>query len=1539
MIQRVGGVTAARGPVSKAFCVLLSLLMLGVWSVAGTPGTAGAAGPLPAPTGLAPNNTSAGPNPLLTWSGVTGAKYYKVTHPDQNGNARTDTVYATSFATTVDYPIGTVNWSVAAYDELNQPGASASASFNNTVSNAPTLTCPSSPVNFPVESPAFSWTAVKGVRNYTLSVSTTDTFTPGSTDVYKTQATSYTLTKGVPDNQRYWAKVSGTSYNNVNTPESADCDFLVVWSPGRTGANDAQPKLESPKSGATVRDVVLRWDPLGGAASYEVQISPNGDWTNNLYYDVITDSTTWSPAKTLNNGSYFWRVRGIDNAGNFSRWSDEGTQSAWLFTVSPLVAPAAVFPADGQTIQNPDLRFSWKPVPGAGAYELQWADNPSFSYANQGDEINHTCITTHVDWSPYDYVTPPGRFAGPGGNAACQANRRVQSPGFVDGTTVYWHVRSLDNYTQPELASPWTTSGFDTTNHRPSANRAFVSTWSTPRRFFFNSAVPTLLGPSAGSTVATPQMTWTRVSGASSYRVSYTVNEWPWDNDAKVCKPPTGAAQTRVANTSAISYTPSLVAYPRKPDTDRDADSDWDQCPISVSFTVQSIDYSGRMSPVPPARSFTWGGYSLTGLTTGSTLTLGATSTDPVSDQPVNPANGATVTEIPRFTWKPVANADHYELRWFDNPSGQIYTVMSDYNVGANQSSPLTESFTPTQPIVAAPGAWQVAAYVGSTEIAASPKRMLTVAPPAPVTITGLTTRSKPGAAGSCTVGGFTESDCTAWARGATIPSTPLITWQTDPKADSYRVFVALDPGFTNVQRVYVTEQNSIRPVEALPDNQAGQSYYVAVQAAVNNWRTGGQDVTGTVYGDYGAAVEPANVWSFRKQSAPVSGLKVLSPTSSVKSNSTSICDDSSAGVTTFSDAPTFCWNTSSTLPYTSGDGGNGQNQTGDVGAMSYHIQVSTTPDFSNIIDQAWVDQPSYTPYEWPKASNGGYSPGSTGAPTWRPDHKTYPDGPIYWRVQAVDATGNGLTYATSPKITKDTAKVELTQPANLGDVGGATPSLQWESKTFAARYQVQVARNSDTGFSNPNLAFNQYTDLTSITPANNNSLTDGTSLPTGGYAWRVRAVDGDGNSGAWSTVRTFTVKPDQANLTAPTNNGNLVSLAPLTFKWNPVAGAVRYRFQLSQTNPPSSGGLQFDTVSNAWSLDRSLNGGRWYWQVQTLDTQNQVLATSNVWSFQYDSTRPSVTNLTATGGAKQVRLTWTGVPSTSNPITGYQVQRYTSGSVTTPVETRTTTSSSYTWTGLAVNTTYWFTVTPSDAVGPGTTSNRVSAKTNPGNTNVQSFVISTYNDFLRRNPSTSELNSAVASLGSNPSAGARSNWLKQFAKSPTWVNAIVNQFYTDTLGRPGETAGVSYWSTQISSGKMSVATVAANFYASNEYFAGFGHNNLTTWVKDLYTKILSRDGNNDPQGVAYWVQMAQQKAKPNAYSGRVWVAYSFYQSQESREKRVTALYQQLLHRGTDPGGLAFWAGQILTKGDISLAVNLASSDEYYTNAHNRYPG
>lgn len=174
-----------------------------------------------------------------------------------------------------------------------------------------------------------------------------------------------------------------------------------------------------------------------------------------------------------------------------------------------------------------------------------------------------------------------------------------------------------------------------------------------------------------------------------------------------------------------------------------------------------------------------------------------------------------------------------------------------------------------------------------------------------------------------------------------------------------------------------------------------------------------------------------------------------------------------------------------------------------------------------------------------------------------------------------------------------------------------------------------------------------------------------------------------------------------------------------------------------------------------------------------------------------------------------------------------------------------------------------------------------------------------------------------------------RRSFLRELTTSDQWLAAVIGGLYQDTLGRPGEPAGVAFWVEQLRSGRRSVAQVAASFYASAEYHSGIGGGTDETWITDLYVKVLGRSP--DAAGLAYWVGQAE-------VAGRTSVAYRIYQSPESARTRVSGLYEALLGRSPDPSGLSFWSARVVREGDLALAVDLAASPEYAGRAEVRFP-
>ena len=115
-----------------------------------------------------------------------------------------------------------------------------------------------------------------------------------------------------------------------------------------------------------------------------------------------------------------------------------------------------------------------------------------------------------------------------------------------------------------------------------------------------------------------------------------------------------------------------------------------------------------------------------------------------------------------------------------------------------------------------------------------------------------------------------------------------------------------------------------------------------------------------------------------------------------------------------------------------------GLNPAVDQEARSYKIEVSTVADFASIFDTATVDQTTYTPFD-----------------------KTYPEGPLYWRVQAIDGSGNTLTKSPARLVNKASPALSLTFPGN-GSTQAGVPYFQWNPQAFAATYLIEVYKNGD---------------------------------------------------------------------------------------------------------------------------------------------------------------------------------------------------------------------------------------------------------------------------------------------------------------------------------------------------------------------------------------------------------------------------------------------------------------------------------------------
>ena len=119
------------------------------------------------------------------------------------------------------------------------------------------------------------------------------------------------------------------------------------------------------------------------------------------------------------------------------------------------------------------------------------------------------------------------------------------------------------------------------------------------------------------------------------------------------------------------------------------------------------------------------------------------------------------------------------------------------------------------------------------------------------------------------------------------------------------------------------------------------------------------------------------------------------------------------------------------------------------------------------------------------------------------------------------------------------------------------------------------------------------------------------------------------------------------------------------------------------------------------------------------------------------------------------------------------------------------------------------------------------------------------------------------------------------------------------------------------------VADLHSGIYGSSESLARAG-GDLRVWVDAVYQGLLGRAATGPERDV--WANQV-------AFNGLAGVARAISGSEESMVRRLSAFYQQFLERAPDQGGLGHFMAFMSTRGDFTVPVQMAVSDEFWTNA------
>jgi hypothetical protein len=190
---------------------------------------------------------------------------------------------------------------------------------------------------------------------------------------------------------------------------------------------------------------------------------------------------------------------------------------------------------------------------------------------------------------------------------------------------------------------------------------------------------------------------------------------------------------------------------------------------------------------------------------------------------------------------------------------------------------------------------------------------------------------------------------------------------------------------------------------------------------------------------------------------------------------------------------------------------------------------------------------------------------------------------------------------------------------------------------------------------------------------------------------------------------------------------------------------------------------------------------------------------------------------------------------------------------------------------------------------------------------------------------------SAPATLSSSGGPADPSGWPAFIRNLP--LDGQINRLYQAYFLRLADQSGFDYWVGRRASA-VSLVDISAAFAASAEFQNRYGSLSDATFVDLVYANVLDRSA--DADGRAYWIGRLQQGvsrgevmigfAESPEYVTRTGTAAAG----DSGEARITRLYRAFFLRQPDGAGLQYWSGQARSGVPLqAIAAAFAASAEF----------
>ena len=809
------------------------------------------------------------------------------------------------------------------------------------------------------------------------------------------------------------------------------------------------------------------------AQAYRLEIATDKQFSNVIYMKDTLTSNFMGANASLPVGTYYWRGSAKKD-GVWGKW----TGGRGFKLVSSITS---MKPASGISTTDTTPEFSWTAVAGAAKYEIQIAD----SAANL--EINPTVDDKNVSGASY-------------------------TPTALTNLQMYhWRVRAVDGEGQ-------------------------AGAWSGTQTLNINFDTVSGLNPANGSTTTdiTPEFSWTAVVGATRYEIQIA------DSAADL----SGSSAVNVPGTS---YTPTTALTNLQ----------------THHWRVRAVDGDGQFGA--------WSGASSLRVEWGTVSGL-------------NPANGSSTTDTtPEFSWTAVAGATRYEIQIADSAADLAGSQSVDVNDGT--------SYTPTTALTNLQMYhWRVRAVDGDGQPGAwSGTQTLNVNFD---TVSGLNPAN-----------GSTTTDI-----------TPEFSWTAVAGADKYQIQIADSAANLAGSSTVNVPGTSYTPTTALTN------------LLTHHWRVRAVDSEGQAGAWSGSS-------SLRVEWGTVSGLNPAN------------------GSSTTDITPEFSW-------------------TAVAGAAKYEIQIADSAadlEINPTVDDKNVSGTSYTP---------------TTALTNKQTH--------HWRVRAVDGDGQAGAWSGTQTLNINFDTVSGLNPANGSSTTDTTPEFSWTAVAGADKYQIQIAD------SEANLAGSSTADAPGASYTPTTALTNKQT-----HHWRVRAVDSEGQPGAWSGSSSLRVEIGAVSGLNPTDGSRTTDTTP-TFSWTAVTGADKYQIQIADSAANLAGSSTVNVPGTRYTPTTALtNLLTHHWRVRAVDSEGQFGAWSGASSLRVEW--GTVSGLDPTDGSSTTDITpefsWTAVAG----ATRYEIQIADSATdleINPTVDDKNVSGTSYTPTALTNKQTHHWRVRAVDGDG-----------------------------------------------------------------------------------------------------------------------------------------------------------------------------------------------------------------------------------------------